>query len=505
MKKYLLCLSILTGISWATMAQNQVNKNGPAVFYHPNGKISSEGTMRDGKPDGYWKTYSEEGIIKSEGNRKNFELDSIWKFYDETGKLILDIHYRNGKKNGIKTTYREKETIAENFVDDIKQGLTTYYYPDGKVHKTVNFINGLENGISKEFSPDGTVITFIEYRKGFIVSRESINRRDKNGLKQGRWKFFFDNGIVRMEGSYKDDKKNGYFKDYNEEGNLLTVSKFVDDIKQEDAPELASLDIRTDYYPSGKIKTVASYKGETPEGVRREYAENGTIVAGYIFTKGAITGQGIIDEEGIKDGPWKELYLEGNLRSEGSYDKGKKIGAWKFYYPDGKIEQEGNYNKQGNLDGTWRWYYDTGNLWREQSYINGLEEGLYTEYDENNKLITTGEFIEGMEEGEWTYDLGDHKEVGTYRSGMRNGKWKYSYPDGVLSFEGSFIDDNANGKQIWYWPNGKVQEAGDFIMGERDGDWANYNEDGTPFLVTTYKNGIEKKYDGVVVKPPFEE
>ena len=505
MIKYLLCLSILAGMGLATMAQEKVNKNGPAVFYHPNGKISSEGTMRDGKPDGYWKTYSEEGLIKSEGNRKNFELDSIWKFYDEKGKLILDINYRNGKKNGIKTTYREKETIAENFVDDIKQGLTTFYYLDGKIHKTINFINGLENGISKEYSPDGTVITFTEYRKGFIVSRESINRRDNTGFMQGRWKFFFDNGIVHTEGTYKDDKKNGYFKEYNEEGNLLTVAKFVDDVQQEDAPELASLDIRTDYYPSGKIKTVASYKGETPEGVRREYAENGIIVNGYIFTKGVITGQGIIDEEGIKDGVWKEFYLDANLRSEGSYEKGKKIGAWKFYYPDGKIEQEGTYNRQGNLDGTWRWYYETGNLWREQTYINGLEEGIYSEYDENNKLITNGEYIEGMEEGEWTYDLGDHKEVGPYRSGMRNGKWKYFYPDGVPSFEGSFIDDNANGKQSWYWPNGKLKDAGDFIMGERNGDWVNYNEDGTPFLVISYKNGIEKKYDGVIVKPAFEE
>lgn len=505
MRKYLLCLCILAGMSIATMAQDKVNKNGPAVFYHPNGKISSEGTMRDGKPDGYWKTYSEAGLIKSEGNRKNFELDSIWKFYDEKGKLILDINYRFGKKNGIKRTYRENETIAENFVDDIKQGLTTFYYLDGKVHKTINFINGLENGFSKEFSPDGTVITFIEYRKGFIVSRESINRRDKSGFKQGRWKFFFDNGIVHTEGTYKDDKKNGYFKEYNEEGNLLTVAKFVDNVQQEDAPELASLDIRTDYYPNGKIKTIASYKGETPEGVRREYSENGVIVAGYVFTKGAITGQGIIDEEGIKDGAWKEFYLDANLRSEGSYDKGKKIGAWKFYYPSGKIEQEGTYNKQGNLDGTWKWYYETGNLWREQSYINGLEEGIYTEYDENNKLITTGEFIEGLEEGEWTYELGEHKEVGTYRSGMRNGKWKYFYPDGVLSFEGSFIDDNANGKQSWYWPNGKLKDAGDFIMGERNGDWVTYNEDGTPFLVISYKNGIEKKYDGIMVKPPFEE
>jgi len=505
MKKFMLFLFMLTGIILTTAAQNKVTRDGFTQFYHKNGKISSEGIMRDGKPDGYWKTYSEEGLLKSEGNRKNFEVDSLWKFYNEQGKLILEINYKSGKKNGIKTTYQEKETIAENFIDDIKQGLTTYYYPDGKVHRTVNFVNGLESGISKEYGPDGTVITFIEYKKGFIVSRENINRKDKNGLKQGRWKFFYENGLVHEEGTYKDDKKNGYFKEYNEEGNLLTVFKYVDDVKQEDAPELASLDIRTDYYPDGKIKTVASYKGETPEGVRREYSETGAIVAGYIFTHGSMTGQGIIDEEGIKDGPWKEFYTDGSKRSEGNYVKGKQVGSWKYYYPDGKTEEEGSFNKQGKLDGNWRWYYESGNIWREQNYINGLEDGLYTEYDENNKLITSGEFIEGLEDGEWTYDLGDHKEVGTYRSGMRNGKWKYYYPDGQLSFEGEYIDDNPNGKQISYYPDGRPKEAGSYIMGERTGDWITYNEDGTPFLIITYNNGIEKRYDGITIKPPFEE
>lgn len=73
-------LLLLLGWSFLGSAQNTVNQNGVNVFKHPNGNIASEGTMRDGKPDGYWKTYYENKILKSEGNRKNFELDSIWKF-----------------------------------------------------------------------------------------------------------------------------------------------------------------------------------------------------------------------------------------------------------------------------------------------------------------------------------------------------------------------------------------------------------------------------------------
>ena len=502
---FFLAMLSISPVLMAQEVQNTVNPDGYNVFYYPNGVKSSEGNFRNGKPDGYWKTYYESGVLKSEGNRKNYELDSLWKFYNDSSTLILTINYAGGKKNGLKTTFRPGETMTEIFIDDIKQGNTSYYYPDGKLKLTIPFVDGLEQGIAREYAPDGTVITYMEYKKGFMVSRERINRKDRNGLRQGRWKIFFPSGLVQLDGVYRDDKKNGYFKEYDENGQLLSVKKYVNDVEEKEAPELASLSIKTDYYPSGKVKTVASYNGDVPQGVRREYDETGKITSGYVFHKGNMVGEGIIDEEGIKDGPWKEFYDDGTLRSAGTYDKGNRIGDWKFYYENGKIESQGKYNKKGNPDGTWRWYYDDGTLRREESYIAGLEEGEYTEFDEKGKLIVKGTYVEGLEEGEWMYDFGDYKEQGSYKSGARNGKWKSWYPDGTLRFEGQYLDDNYNGKQTWYWPDGKRKDEGNYLNGSREGDWTTYNEDGTPFLIITYKNDVEKKYDGVVIKPAFEE
>src|SRR6185436_20383625 len=76
------------------LAQAVVNKNGYNKFYYENGKISSEGTMRDNKPDGYWKNYYDNGKLKIEGNRKNFLLDSAWKFYDVKGRVTKIINYK---------------------------------------------------------------------------------------------------------------------------------------------------------------------------------------------------------------------------------------------------------------------------------------------------------------------------------------------------------------------------------------------------------------------------
>ena len=211
--------------------QDSISPNGYNILHYPNGKKSSEGYMRDGKPDGYWKTYNEAGILVSQGNRMNFELDSTWQFYDNEGKIVMEINYRNGKKDGIRRIYRQDEIIEENFVNDVKQGLTRYLNPNRKVTKEVFFKDGLENGLAKEYGDDGRIITLITYKNGFITDRELINRYDNNHQKNGLWKYFFPNGVVKKEGYYLHGQENGYFKEYDMDGNLLTTAKYADGVK----------------------------------------------------------------------------------------------------------------------------------------------------------------------------------------------------------------------------------------------------------------------------------
>lgn len=499
-------LLLLTLVTLKVIGQdNTIIQDGYNKFYHPNGKIASEGLMREGKPDGYWKTFNDKGILIAEGNRKNFELDSIWNFYNDSAKLVLQISYLEGKKNGIRRTFRDNEVLEEHFVDDVKNGQTVLFYADGSVKRSVNFINGFEEGVAREFASDGTIISLTEYRRGVVIDRENINRVDKNGLKQGRWKFFFDDGKLKLEGTFRDNKRNGYFKEYDDKGMLVDIAKYVNDERQEEAPELVKLEVKTDYFPNGKPKTVVSYKDGLPEGIRRDYDTAGRVVASYTFSKGRIITEGIIDDEGIRDGEWKEFYEGGQLRAEGVYNLGKRVGKWMFYHENATVEQEGNYNSQGNAEGLWKWYYDDGSLLREENYRNGALDGLYTEYNEAGRIVVQGEFIDGLEEGFWKYEYGDIREEGTYKGGKRNGEWKTYYDNGQLYFVGSFIDDNPNGRHTWFWPDGKRKDQGDFIMGLRNGDWIQFDSQGAVFLVIAYQNGIERKYDGVRIKPEYDE
>ena len=69
-------------------------------YSYQNGQIASEGYLRDGKPDGLWKTYYESGQLKSIGKRTDFLLDSTWVFFKENGDTNLVVNYRKDLKNG---------------------------------------------------------------------------------------------------------------------------------------------------------------------------------------------------------------------------------------------------------------------------------------------------------------------------------------------------------------------------------------------------------------------
>ncbi len=75
-------------------------KDGYQVFKYPNGAVSGEGLIKNGKPEGYWKSYYVTGVKKSEGRYTSYKLDSIWLFYDQVGDTTDKISYLFGKKNG---------------------------------------------------------------------------------------------------------------------------------------------------------------------------------------------------------------------------------------------------------------------------------------------------------------------------------------------------------------------------------------------------------------------
>ncbi|MDP4266946.1 MAG: toxin-antitoxin system YwqK family antitoxin, partial [Bacteroidota bacterium] len=313
-----------------------------------------------------------------------------------------------------------------------------------------------------------------------------------------------DNYNLKSEGVYKNNKKNGYFKEYSIDGNVENISKYIDDVIQIDAPEITTLELRTDYYPDGQKKVIGTYnKNGKPEGFRREYNQDGTIKSAKIFKSGVMIGKGIVDDGGMKNDSWKEYFETGELRGEGNYKNDRRIGKWIFYHRNGKIEQTGTYIEGEIPDGEWKWFYESGKLLKSEIFKRGLLEGLLKEYTDSGNVITEGKYQDDLKEGEWFYDMNDHKEIGSYKSGMRDGEWKHYYNNGNLSFTGNYIDGIPEGKHTWYHENGVIKEEGVYEGGRKEGEWKMYYKDGSVLITTYYKHGQIERIDGNKVNLPL--
>lgn len=496
--KSLLALSLLL-IGFVSFAQQEGDSLVFTTYRYEGGAISSEGYLRQGKPDGYWKSYYRNGNLKAEGNRKNYLLDGEWKFFNEDGELHFSIAYAEDKKNGLRKTYEEGNLVKEEpFVDDVQQGFTRYYYPAGELLKEVPYQIGAMHGKGYEYAKDGRIITLLTFKSGVLTRQQRINRRDDVGQKQGMWLDFHPNRNIKVEGPYVNDLKNGYWKYYQPNGNLIRVEKWVMGVLQQNADEIAKIEIRREIYENtGTLKSKGSYRNGKREGVHREYDEEGNVIAGAIYENGIKLYEGIVDEEGRKQGPWKAFFATGELRWEGSFKDNLKVGGWKYLYQDGKLEQRGSYIR-GMEDGLWEWRYENGQTWREEEYVMGREDGPSVEYNDTGAVIAQGEYIDGFREGKWIFMVNDHKEEGSFFEGERTGQWVYYYlqPAEQLQFEGTYEAGLESGMHVYYWANGKVKRRGNYVAGIKEGVWEHFNIEGVSIITIEYEDGREVKYNG---------
>lgn len=467
------------------------------TYYYEGGAKSSEGFLKDGKPEGYWKSFYRNGQLKTEGNRINYALDGPWIFYSEEGKKVVEINYSKDKKNGPRKSFNDEKVYRiDNFVDDKIQGFSQEFYPGGELKKELPYKDDQKTGKGYGYHADGRVTTLLTYKSDVLTKKRTINLIDESGQKQGMWMQFHKNRNLKVEGPYINDLKNGYWKFYTGTGNLIKVEKWIMGVLQENAEEVAKIDVVKKLNPNtGQLAFKGSYRNGIPEGVHREYGENGEVVSSKVFENGVVLFEGIVDDLGRKQGPWKEFYPTGELKAEGDYKNNLKIRKWVYYYINGKVEQTGDYLR-GKPEGVWTWYYENRQVWREEEYVDGLEDGPSIEYNDTGAVIAKGNYVEGLKDGEWYFHVNDYKEIGSYFDGLRTGDWKHFQDEKLLLFEGAFENGLENGLHVHYYGNGQVQRRGKYAGGQKEGIWEYFEDDGNRIITIEYAAGKEIKYNG---------
>ena len=101
------------GFSETVSPDDLVVRNG--IFYKKFtdtpfiGEVSGRqnGTVINGKRDGFWESYYENGQLNWKGNYKNDNLDGPWEYYHKNGQLSFKGNYVDGKEEGSFEHFKE--------------------------------------------------------------------------------------------------------------------------------------------------------------------------------------------------------------------------------------------------------------------------------------------------------------------------------------------------------------------------------------------------------------
>ena len=117
-----------------------------------------------------------------------------------------------------------------------------------------------------------------------------------------------------------------------------------------------------EYYESGDLNSKGTYKDGNKEGPWIYYYGNGGL-----WRKGNF-------KDGEQEGPWVGYHPNGRLMYEGGvYKKGKQEGPWITYWENGQIVWKGEF-RNGKQEGFWTRYHYDGTVDEENTgtYKNGV-------------------------------------------------------------------------------------------------------------------------------------
>ncbi len=184
-----------------------------------------------------------------------------------------------------------------------------------------------------------------------------------DGKKEGDFKRYGKDKLIKKEGKYKNDQKIGEWKFYKE-GTLHNTVTYIDGEKE---------GIATYYHNNKKLYTW-TYRNGKSEGSNKKYYKDSILKFEGTYKNGKLEGKSI------------EYYKKGTLKFVTNYKEGKLHGPYIKYWENEKIMAQGTY-ANGKEIGEWKWYRDDGTLASHELYKqNGKIEKL-TFYDNQEKAL----------------------------------------------------------------------------------------------------------------------
>lgn len=227
-------------------------------------------------------------------------------------------------------------------------------------------------------------------------------------------------------------------------------------------------------WKDGHTRSKTEYEGTRIIRIT-QYAESGKKLQEFLYGKDPITDVRLI-----------QWYENGQKQDEGSRSHGR-IGEWRYWHLNGKLALVEHY-ESGHVTGPWILYRDDGTRWSEGQYADGVPTGEWKIYEADGKKFVARKAgnLASKTCGKTERQFGAEPPLGLMLTchdlHQRMGKARFWYPNGVLSWAGSYTGSPEEmvpvGLTLDFYPNGKVRSKVNFENGLPEGDMEYFSEDG---------------------------
>ena len=218
--KNLLLVIMLFAFGFASGQYNQTDsqgrKTGKWKKVYSNGKTRYEGQFDKGMPYGTFTYYNTNGQITTILKYSKDGHYAECKMYYVKGQLRATGYYHDRKKDSTWLYYSlETQNVVaeENYKDGVKNGVWRIFYNNGQLSSEVFWVNGKKHGTWKEFFPDGT---------------KRLETKYVNDRLDGDYKLYNLNGQVIKQGKYVNGKRDGIWVIFDDRGQKKKV-EYIND------------------------------------------------------------------------------------------------------------------------------------------------------------------------------------------------------------------------------------------------------------------------------------
>jgi antitoxin component YwqK of YwqJK toxin-antitoxin module len=506
--------------------ESNTKLTGDLIIVSVNGRKSATGSFNsNGNKHGEWKYFYPNGYLKEIEVFDDAEpVDTNYSYYDN-GLLRLKLLYKDGKIDGEVKLYRNGilyRTLPYT-AGELKEGLLKEYHSIGTVDFSYNLKDGKSHGPFKSYFDSGEIYREGNFEEGdldgerityFRNGKISIKENYEAGLNQGKYLSYYQNEQLQAEGSFDEGNKIGEWTYYFQNGNKSKVQNFDENGKENGVEEEYTMDgwkLSEHSFNKGIVDSYVFYNekgGVISEGERK----GGELDYKSYFKNGNLNSEGIYNRNG-RHGEWKYYDFNGTLKSSKKYIDNVLKGSFKKYFVNGNIEITYDYNEEGNSEGYYQNYYRKGDLYRQGYLKDGEMDGPWRDYYRNSKVSKEYFYSDQKREGFVNYygNNGNPIRSSYYESGLE--KFTIYYDTAGVAFDTIYevpgkrkvelkrcktcpvfmevdvVNNRYHGKQLFTFPNGKLNAVGQVFNNQKNGGWKSFHPNGKTSTEGEYEYG----------------